>query len=69
MPCLISQTLKMISLVKSFLYSDKQGTPEDTAAETLCFNSSPKKITIKITHVKQHHKNSDRFCLFGLFVM
>ena len=30
MPCLIiSQTLEMISLVESFLCSDKQGTPEE----------------------------------------
>ena len=37
-----SQTLKMISHVESFLYSDKQGTPEghteDTTTETLCYN-------------------------------
>ena len=39
MACLINiQTLKMISQVESFPFLDLQGTPDDTAAETICNN-------------------------------
>ena len=67
MPCLINnQILKMISLVESFLWSDKQGTPEEGQRIQQPNHVSTNNNKDVDNSPKNHTQNIALFFWFGL---